>query len=239
SPYSEPVTLEGRYKAAANIPDIKGVDMYQGADISPDSLDEVGGYLTKYNLEPVCITANVTSIRECSRGGLSNPDKKARDIALRNYKIAIDIAKKIDCKTVNFWLGQDGYDYFLEMDYLKALNNIITLIRELADYNNKINIGIEYKIREPRNYCFMSSMAKTLLMIEKIDRSNVGIIIDTGHAMIAGENVSESVAMIKAFNASLVGIHINDNYGYWDDDLMVASVRTIGILEFLYWLERI
>ncbi|MCL4377772.1 MAG: sugar phosphate isomerase/epimerase [Actinobacteria bacterium] len=239
SPYSQPIALKDRYDAAASIPDIKGVDMYQGADINPDNLNEVADYLTKYNLEPVCVTAGIASICECSKGGLSNPDAKVRDIALKNYKIAIDMAKKINCKTVNFWLGQDGYDYPLQMDHLKALNNIITLIRELADYNPKVNIGIEYKIREPRNYCYISSLAKTLLIIEKIDRSNVGVIMDTGHAMMAGENIGESIAMIKAFNAKLAGVHMNDNNGYWDDDLMVGSVRTLNVVEFLYWLEKI
>lgn len=239
SPYSKHITLEDRYKAAASIPDIKGVDMYQGADISPDNLDEVNGYLSKYNLEPVCITTNVSSLSECYKGGLTSPDKKARDVALNNCKIALDMAEKINCSAVNFWFGQDGYDYSLQMDHLKALNNLVKLIGEIADYKPKVMIGIEYKIREPRNYCYISSMAKSILLIEKINRDNVGVIIDTGHALMAAENLSESIAMTKAFNVRLVGVHMNDNHGYWDDDMMVGSVRTLNVIEFLYWLERI
>ena len=33
-------------------------------------------------------------------------------------------------------------------------------------------------------------------------------------------------------------IHINDNYGMWDDDMIVGSVHTISFLEFFYWLRR-
>lgn len=239
SPYSQPVSLEDRYKAAASVADIKGVDMYQGADLNPENIDMVAGYLKKYKLEPVCITVNISSLPECSKGGLTNPDKKARDIAYKSCIEAIDMADKIKCKNVNFWFGQDGYDYVLQMDHLNALKNLITLISELAEYKSNINIGIEYKIREPRNYCYISNISKAILLIEKINKKNVGVIIDTGHAFMAGENIAESLAIVKAFNIKLVGVHMNDNNTYWDDDLMVGSVRTLNVLEFLYWLEKI
>ena len=37
----------------------------------------------------------------------------------------------------------------------------------------------------------------------------------------------------------LFHVHLNDNYRYWDDDLIVGSVHLWETLEFLYWLHRI
>ena len=33
-------------------------------------------------------------------------------------------------------------------------------------------------------------------------------------------------------------MHFNDNFGSWDDDMMVGSVHTTAFLEMLYWLDR-
>jgi hypothetical protein len=30
---------------------------------------------------------------------------------------------------------------------------------------------------------------------------------------------------------------MNDNYGFWDDDMIVGSIHTIPYVEFLYWLK--
>lgn len=40
------------------------------------------------------------------------------------------------------------------------------------------------------------------------------------------------------YGNKLFHVHINDNYRYWDDDMIVGSVRTLEYLEFLYWLRK-
>jgi xylose isomerase len=30
---------------------------------------------------------------------------------------------------------------------------------------------------------------------------------------------------------------MNDNYSFWDDDMIVGSIHTIPYIEFLYWLK--
>lgn len=37
----------------------------------------------------------------------------------------------------------------------------------------------------------------------------------------------------------LFHLHINDNYGGWDDDMIVGSVRQIEFLELFYHLRRL
>ncbi|MCL5986294.1 MAG: sugar phosphate isomerase/epimerase [Actinobacteria bacterium] len=239
SSYKSKVSLESKFRAAASVPSIEAVDMYGNWDITRKNVDEVKSYLKKYDLVAINVTQDTSSLVECARGGVASPDKKVREIAIEHCRTAIDLAAMIDCPVVDFWFGQDGYDYCFQMDHVKAYSNLISIIRDMADYNPEIDIGIEYKPREPRNYCYISSMAKTILLIDKISRPNVGVILDTGHALQARENLAESVALLEVFGTKLIGMHMNDNYGYWDDDLMVGSVHTIATLEYLYWLERI
>ena len=75
-------------------------------------------------------------------------------------------------------------------------------------------------------------------MLNEIGCENAGIALDYGHAVLGYENPAESVAICKMYGDRLKHIHINDNYGVWDDDMIVGSVNTITYLEFLYWLKK-
>jgi xylose isomerase len=81
-------------------------------------------------------------------------------------------------------------------------------------------------------------MSDTLLVCLQTGLDNVGVTIDTGHAFIGGENVSESVVLAKQAGDKLFHMHFNDNYKSWDDDMMVGSIHSIEYIELLYWLDE-
>ncbi|MFN2153636.1 MAG: sugar phosphate isomerase/epimerase family protein, partial [Anaerolineae bacterium] len=97
---------------------------------------------------------------------------------------------------------------------------------------------IEYKPKEPRTHCFIGTVGKTLLLVEKVGKPNVGAMIDVGHALMAYENAAESAALLQYFGQKLFYMHFNDNWRLWDDDMTVGSVHTVEMLELLYWLDR-
>jgi sugar phosphate isomerase/epimerase len=139
---------------------------------------------------------------------------------------------------VDLWFGQDGYDYPLQADYLAAWDRIIEGTIECAEHVPEVKLVIEYKPKEPRTHCFIGTVGKTLLLIEKVDKVNVGAMIDVGHALMAYENAAESAAMLQYFGQKLFYMHFNDNWRLWDDDMTVGSVHTVEMLELLYWLDR-
>ncbi len=151
----------------------------------------------------------------------------------------MDIAKDLDCDLIDIWPGQDGYDYYFQSDYLKSWSYLIEGIGECSSYRKDIKIGLEFKLKEPRTHCYLSSLGKTLFLINKINQDNVGIIVDVGHSLNAYENMAESVAICKLAGDKLFHLHLNDNYGYWDDDMMVGCVHIPEYLELLYWLKKI
>ena len=74
------------------------------------------------------------------------------------------------------------------------------------------------------------------LLLQGLD--NVGVLLDVGHALAAGENIAEAAALLCQ-HGKLDYLHLNDNYRSWDDDMMVGAVHLVEYLELVYWLKRL
>ena len=133
--------------------------------------------------------------------------------------------------SLGLWPGQDGYDYPFQADYSRLWDLEISAVREIAEYNSQLKIAVEYKLKEPRSRMLIGSVAKALMLIEEAAQPNIGITIDTGHALMGKETPGESV-VLAAREGRLYGVHFNDNYGEWDDDLIVGSVNIWQNLEY-------
>ncbi len=82
-------------------------------------------------------------------------------------------------------------------------------------------------------------MGKTLLLVEKVNKPNVGAMIDVGHALMAYETAAESAAHAAVlWTTSSSTCTLTTTGGMWDDDMTVGSVHTVEMLELLYWLDR-
>jgi len=66
----------------------------------------------------------------------------------------------------------------------------------------------------------------------------LGVTIGTDHALMVDENLAESVYLLADSNIPLM-LHLNDCYGYWDDDMIVASINFLKFIEFFYALEDV
>ena len=103
----------------------------------------------------------------------------------------------------------------------------------------KIRFALEYKPKEPRTHSYLARCGDTLLMAQRTGQPNVGVTIDTGHSFAAGENVAEAAVMLAAYGDKLFDLHFNDNYRFWDDDMIVGSVHFAEFVELLFWLREI
>ena len=168
--------------------------------------------------------------------GAADPATRRRSIDL--CKKAIDLAAACGGEYVGLWPGQDGSDYIFEADYQCMWEWWVEGVRELADYNPAIRIGLEPKPNEPRAYPVINSAAKALVMIQDIGRKNVGVCLDVGHSLFSAENVAEAIAMLQGRDRRLFHLHMNDNYNTADLDMIFGSVHTIEFIEAFYWLRR-
>jgi len=138
---------------------------------------------------------------------------------------------------ITLWLENDGFDYSFQIDYVTAWDQIVEAMREVADYAPDMKISIEYKPFEERNFAMVDSAGMTLLMINAVDRPNVGATFDFCHMLMKRDNPSYGLAL-AANQGKLFGLHMNDGYSQQDGGLIFGSIHHAQSLEFVYYLRK-
>jgi len=205
--------------------------------ISPSNRREVRSTMDKYGLELCSIMPNLAGHRRLAKGSIGSLDPRIRRECIDLCKRAMDIAAEVGCPYIGLWPGQDGFDYYFEVDHQQQWELWVTGMREIADHNHNIRIGLEPKPEEPRAYSLISTTPKSLLMVDDIGRDNVGVCLDVGHSLYSHENLGEAVALTQ-MRKKLYHMHMNDNYNSSDLDMIFGSVHTLEFIELFYWLRR-
>lgn len=238
SGYKTNKSIDEMFKDASTIKDIKGIELVATWNINENNINQIKKLKDNYGFEISTIVVDLFTQTRWGKGTLSLNDKKIRQESINEIKKYMDIAPELNCSLLDIWLGQDGYDYSFQSNYIDSWNLIMDGLKECADYRKDIRLGIEYKIKEPRTHCHINTIGTVLMVINKLNKDNIGVIIDVGHALFAYENVAESICLCKMFGDKLYHLHFNDNYRMWDDDMMVGSIHIQEYLELLYWLKR-
>ena len=236
--YSAPFTVDQMFDRVAGISHVKGVELVANWHISRDNMLQIRDHLARTGLELVSVIPDHFGQEKWGKGAFTSKNPVIRKEAISHSKEMMDIAAELGCKLVSLWPGQDGYDYYFQADYIEERGWFEEGLKECCKHRKDVKVAVEYKIKEPRNRSYPSNVYATLLMIREAGEENCGITIDFGHALVAYENVAESVAVLKKYGDKLFHMHMNDNYGYWDDDMIAGSIHTIQYMELMYWLKR-
>jgi xylose isomerase len=234
--YGEPRSILDAIDLAGQVRDLSVVDLnwpFFGGDFTNDQVKEA---LSRNNLSVVGITPEIYT-RVFAKGSFTNPDPGVRKLAHELGTNAADVVRDFGADYVKLWPGQDGWDYPFQVDYGTLWKHSMDGVGQLASENPDLKFVIEYKPREPRVHMSYSSVARTLLAIEKIGLPNVGILLDFGHALFGGESPADS-AQLAIDYGRLFGMDVNDNLRQWDDDMIAGTVHPIELFEFFYTLEK-
>jgi len=194
--------------------------------------------LAKYDLRLCVLEMGIYGERRWSRGSFASTDPAIRRQAVELVQCGMDAAAELGVEEVLLWPGQDGFEYPFQANHDLAWGYLVEGIGIAAGHRRDIRVGIEYKPKEPRTHCHVDTAAKALLLCQAIGLPNVGVTVDLGHALAARETPGQSVALC-ARHGRLYQVHVNDNYGDWDSDLLVGQVNFWSTLEFFYWLKRV
>jgi xylose isomerase len=238
SGYKDQHTKAEMFRQAAAIPDVTGIELVGTWDVTTGNVKEIKQLLSDHQLKCVSIIPDHFSQKKWGQGAFTSRQPVIRKEAIQHTCEMVDVAVELQCSIVNIWPGQDGYDYPFQGNFIQSHEWLVEGLRQCADYRPEIQIALEYKMKEPRTHSYLARASDTLLLAKDIDRENVGVTIDFGHALLAYENVAESAAML-ARSGKLFHMHFNDNYRYWDDDMIVGSIHTIEYLELLLWLRKL
>jgi xylose isomerase len=239
SGYGERLTTDQLIQEATKVEGLTGVEVVGFWHVNDENVDRVNRQIRDAGFEVTCVTPDIWASGKWGRGSFAANDPQIRREAIAEVKRSMEWARQMDCQVVDLWFGQDGYDYPLQADYLAAWDRLIEGTIECAEHVPEVNLVIEYKPKEPRTHCFIGTVGKTVLFLEKVNKPNVGAMIDVGHALMAYEDAAESAALLHYFGNKLFYMHFNDNWRLWDDDMTVGMVHTVETLELLYWLDRV
>lgn len=236
--YKPYMKFEDRLRAIGRLKGVSGVEITYPCDCNEENYETIKPILEEGNLSIIGMGVELVCDKEWKDGSLSamDPARRAKSVSL--VIKAMDFAQSIGVKTVSLWLGQDGFDYLFQNDYVKAYDYLVETLKECASHNPTINLGLEYKVSEPKLSCMIKNAGMALAVSQATGCANVGVTLDVGHAMNAGENIAE-VAAILYSQKRLFHVHLNDNYRIADDDMPVGSVHWAQYIEFFYWMERL
>ncbi len=193
--------------------------------------------LESNNLKPSFVNSSLFGEQKWMYGSLSSPDRSVREQAISDTKKGLDFTREVGAEGYNLWTGQDGFDYSFQTDYQQQWADFSESLGVLCDYAPDISITMEPKLREPRNRSLVDTVPTALLLCLEVNRDNLGLTIDVGHTLQAGGNMARDIDMAMKTNR-LFNLHANDNYGAWDDDMIVGSVRLPEYLEMFHVLAK-
>ncbi len=234
--YPGVLTTAEKLERMASIPGVAGAEIVYPYET--ENVQELQQVLHRLKLEIAAINVNIKADPDFHRGGLSSPDPKVRKKAVDFIKGAKDLAAMMGVNKVTCCPLADGYDYSFQTHYTKAWERVVGALREAAAHRPEVGLYIEYKPSETRVHCLVDSAIKALLLCTELGSERVGVTIDFGHSTYGGETPAESLAHV-ARSGFLYYVHINDNDGRWDWDLIAGTHHLWEYVEFLFYLKEL
>ncbi|MFC1677785.1 sugar phosphate isomerase/epimerase family protein [Planctomycetota bacterium] len=236
SGYKKAINEDDVYKFVKSVEGVDGVELYFPYDFK--DVGKMKKIIADNGLTVSAVGIGNFGEPQWQHGSSTSYDSKIRSHAMDLSKRTVEAASELGAKVVVFWPAHDGYDYFFQTDYQRKWDMLVEDLIQIASVNPDINIGIEYKPKEPRTHQLVPNASKALKLSEDTGMDNVGVIMDVGHSFLAHENPAEEAVYLMNRNR-LVHLHSNDNYDDWDYDMIPGSVHFWQNIELFYWLDKL
>ena len=193
--YGPPRGTRDMIEMAARVPNLACLDINVPFATEGMAAAEVRQLLDDNGLTCRAATPHIY-MREYMKGSFTNPSSDLRRRTQARVEEAVEAAQVLGAGYVKFWPGQDGYDFPGQVDYMQIWDYTIDGMREICLRHPDVQFAIEYKPKEPRVRMTLANAPKTLLAIQETGVDNLGIVMDFGHSLMAGESPTESLLMI-------------------------------------------
>jgi xylose isomerase len=232
--YQPSVPLETRMTQAAAIPGAQGVELVYPADLG--DIGRAKALLQSTNFPVSAVNLNIKSDPIWRNGSFTNPDAELRAKAVSWLKNAMDLSAELGSGMVTVCPLMDGWDYSFQVDYVAQWRWLKETFSEAMAHRDDVRVSIEYKARESRTQISVPDVGTTLMLCERVGSPNLGVTMDVGHALLAGETPAMSAAMAHEAGR-LFYVHFNDNNRGWDWDIVPGAVNVWEMVETLYYLD--
>ncbi|HZO86973.1 MAG TPA: sugar phosphate isomerase/epimerase family protein [Chthonomonadaceae bacterium] len=227
---------------------IKGVELNNEMflddklQISEAKVRQVRDAIQQHNLIATNMNTNIWTRAYYRMGGITNPDPGRRREALDYCLQTVELAKRLNCPSVQLWPGSDGWDYHFEVNYGKQLDWFIDGCVEIARkaHSYGLKFGTEAKQKEPREgNMILNTTAKAALVAktvnETVGETVMGVVIDYGHEQMVGNQPADSLYLLKRMGVPIANFHINAaKYNSNDEDRVTGTDDIWRLAEFCY-----
>ena len=234
--YQDQRPIEARLKMASEVKGCDGVELCYPEDFG--NLKLLRELLEKYQLGVSAFNFRSRRPGQWMRGAWTSESPQERTDAVDDFKKLLDIAAEMGIDRVTNCPLNEGSDYLFELDYDRAYDYAAECFSELAAYNPDIRVCIEYKENEPRGRCLFGMCGETVAFCEMVGAKNLGVTLDFGHALCAGERGGQAAVLAARFKR-LFYVQVNDNDGVFDWDMLPGTMRLWDNVEFFYYLRRL
>jgi xylose isomerase len=228
-------TIKEKLDLARQIEGIEGVELCYPGDFEDPKL--LRTLLEEYGLGVSAV--NVRSRRQGKwlRGSFSSQIEAERNEVVDDFRTALDTAADFGVDRITTCPLNDGHDYPFEIDYFDMYRFAEDSFHRIAEHNPEMRVCIEYKRNDPMARCLFGTAAETITFCQQIGLPNIGLTLDFGHALLAGESPAQSLVMANRAER-LFYVHINDNDRYWDWDMLPGAFHLSELIEFFYFLKK-
>jgi xylose isomerase len=233
--YQEDRGIEERIKLAAKVPGLAGLEICYPADFR--NFEVLKKLLQDSGLGISSINFRSRRTGAWLRGSFSSTKEQERNEVVSDLYRAMDYARDLDCDIVSTCPLNEGTDYLFESDYGSLYLYLIESLRTAAEHDPQVKLALEYKLGDPRTRCLLGTAGEALSVCNKIGLPNVGVTLDFGHSIYAGERPAQALAL-TALENRLFYVHMNDNDRRWDWDMMPGAFNFWDAVEFMFYLKK-
>jgi xylose isomerase len=229
-------SLSEKFEMLSRIPGADGVELCYPADFErPQELKELLGR-SGVGIAGVNFRSRRTG--KWWRGSFISEIAEERRELVDDLKRAMDLAAELGSDRITTCPLNDGADTLFEVDYRKAYDYAAETFAAACAHDPEMRICIEYKKSDPIARCLFGTAGETAAFCLMTGAANLGATLDIGHAIYAEERPAQSAALLARANR-LFYVHLNDNDGRWDWDMLPGAFHLWEFVEFFYTLRKL
>jgi xylose isomerase len=234
--YQESRPLAEKLALAARVEGVDGLELCYPADF--DNPAELETLLERYNFGVSAINFRSRRTGKWWRGSFISEKVTERQEVVDDLKRAMDFAAELGCNRVTTCPLNEGADALFEVDYIKVYDYAAKALAEACAHNRGVLVCLEYKKSDPMARCIFGTAGETVSFCQLTGADNLGVTFDIGHALIAEERPAQSAALLARANR-LFYVHLNDNDGRWDWDMLPGAFHVWEFVELFYTLRKL
>ena len=149
---------------------------------------------------------------------LCSPNTPIRMDSIKDIEIAIELAARLGTSIISVLPGHTLHHQSLDEGWDLLADSLLRICEFAGHYDVLLAIEPADKFTTD----LINTSVQALDMIDQIACENFGVVFDTGHALIVGEDPDSAIRNLKD---RLFHIHLTDNHGEQDEQLIPGEGR--------------